>query len=97
MAPVGLDIDVTSSNAMEQVGTLILNEAALELAFEGNRWEDLVRFSLRSNDPTILANAVANKFVTAGESGAAATVGQKLLNPENWYLPLSIPDNFVSQ
>ncbi|MEL0653202.1 RagB/SusD family nutrient uptake outer membrane protein [Algibacter sp. TI.3.09] len=97
MAPVGVDIDVTSASAIEQVGALILNEAALELAFEGNRWEDLVRFSRRSNDPTILANAVANKFVTAGESGAAATVGQKLLNPENWYLPLSIPDNFVSQ
>ena len=97
LAPVGLDIDVTSSDAIEQVGALILNEAALELAFEGNRWEDLVRFSIRSNDPKILADAVANKFVTAGESGAAATVGQKLLNPENWYLPLSIPDNFVSQ
>lgn len=96
LAPVGLDIDLSNtSDAMEQVGVLILNEAALELAFEGNRWEDLMRFSLRSNDPSILADAVANKFITAGESGVAASIGQKLLNPENWYLPLTIPDNFV--
>ena len=96
LAPVGLDIDLTSATAIEEVGALILNEAALELAFEGSRWEDLVRFSRRANDASILANAVADKFETSGESGTAATVGQKLLNPENWYLPYSLPDNFVS-
>lgn len=95
LAPVGLDIDVTSADAMEQVGALILNEAALELAFEGNRWEDLMRFSRRAGDASILANAVADKFETSGDAGTAATVKAKLLNPENWYLPLTIPSNFV--
>lgn len=95
LAPVGLGIDMDSAEAMEQVGALILNEAALELAFEGNRWEDLVRFSRRAGDPSLLADAVADKFETSGDAGTAATVKAKLLNPENWYLPLTIPDNFI--
>ncbi|MDN3665817.1 RagB/SusD family nutrient uptake outer membrane protein [Algibacter miyuki] len=96
LAPVGLDLDLTSSTAIEEVGALILNEAALELAFEGNRWEDLMRFSIRANNPDILADAVADKFITSGDAGTGATIKQKLQNPENWFLPYTIPDNFVS-
>ncbi|MEP5341812.1 MAG: RagB/SusD family nutrient uptake outer membrane protein [Algibacter sp.] len=96
LAAVGGDIDLESAEAQDLVGALILNEAALELAFEGNRWEDLLRFSRRDNNPNILADAVEDKFVTAGDAGLGATIKQKLQNPENWYLPLTIPDNFVS-
>lgn len=87
-----------TTNQVDQVGGLILNEAALELAFEGNRWEDLVRFSMRSGDKSIIANAVANKFETSGDLGRAATV-KSFLNDtqDNWFLPLEVPDNFITR
>lgn len=65
----------------------IIDESALELAFEGNRWQDLVRLAIRRNDPAFLANRVAAKFEKAGNAGMAATVKGKLMNPANWFLP----------
>ena len=96
MAPVSVDEDLTDAEKIEAVGKLILEEAALELAFEGNRWEDLMRFSLRNNDPSILANAVADKFETSGDVAGAASIKAKLMNTDNWFLPLTIPSNFSS-
>lgn len=96
MAPVSVDEELSDAEKIEAVGALILEEAALELAFEGNRWEDLLRFSMRSNDPSILADAVADKFETAGDMGGANQIQQKLMNPDNWFLPLEVPENFVS-
>lgn len=98
LAPVNYDADLTVFDRPEilrQVGEHILNEAALELAFEGNRWEDLVRFAKRANNPAILADAVASKFEVSGNASAAA-IQQKLMNPDNWYLPLTLPDNFIA-
>ncbi|GAB1453741.1 hypothetical protein MASR2M47_37970 [Draconibacterium sp.] len=62
----------------------IIAERALELAFEGKRWFDLVRIAERRNDPAYLADRVAAKF--AGTSYYDA-IHQKLMNPANWYLP----------
>lgn len=77
------------------VGGLILEEAALELAFEGSRWEDLVRFSRRSG-ADIIANAVARKFEVSTSGGASAEeIRAKLSVEDNWFLPLDIPTNFV--
>ncbi|MDE3236714.1 MAG: RagB/SusD family nutrient uptake outer membrane protein [Bacteroidota bacterium] len=64
----------------------ILKEEGLELAYEGYRWPDLVRISLRQNDPSILANAVYAKLSKDGNPQAAA-VRSKLMDPKNWYLP----------
>lgn len=97
VAPVGLDIDLTSSDAKNQVRDFILNECALELAFEGNRWEDLLRFAKTNNDPSILAEAVFNKFKDSGNEAQGATIRAKLMDPANWFLPLVLPDNFVNQ
>ncbi|WP_406683228.1 RagB/SusD family nutrient uptake outer membrane protein [Seonamhaeicola sp. MEBiC1930] len=96
MAPVSVADELEGAERIEAVGALILNEAALELAFEGNRWEDLLRFAIRANDASIIANAVADKFETSGDLAGAATVGAKLMNPNNWFLPLTIPSNFSS-
>ncbi|AEV97112.1 RagB/SusD family protein [Niastella koreensis] len=65
----------------------IINESALELAFEGSRWQDLLRLAIRRNDPAFLAARVASKFEKAGNAGMAATVKTKLMNPANWFLP----------
>ncbi|TKC10452.1 RagB/SusD family nutrient uptake outer membrane protein [Pedobacter polaris] len=64
----------------------LIDEAALELAFEGNRWPDLVRIARRQNNPAFLADRVYQKLLKAGNPNAAS-VRAKLMNPANWYLP----------
>jgi hypothetical protein len=66
----------------------IIDEDALELAYEGNRWEDLVRIGLRRKDPAFLADKVFNKLSKEGNSQASA-VRAKLMNVDNWYLPFT--------
>jgi hypothetical protein len=63
---------------------LIIAERAMELAFEGKRWFDLVRIAERRQDPAYLADKVAAKFVGTPHYDA---VRNKLMNSENWYLP----------
>ncbi|MDO7171653.1 RagB/SusD family nutrient uptake outer membrane protein [Mariniflexile sp. AS56] len=94
MAPFSVDSSLDEAATIQAVGQIILNEAALELAFEGTRWEDLIRFADRKGDPSIVAEAVASKFASAGDGATASAVQQKLMNPDNWFLPLAIPANF---
>ncbi len=67
----------------------LIEEAALELAFEGHRWGDLVRIALRTNNPSFLADKVANKLSEAG-NGRAEEVRTLLATPENWYLKMNL-------
>jgi hypothetical protein len=71
---------------MQFVENMIIDENGLELAYEGNRWPDLVRVALRKNDPTFLANKVAAKFEKS-DPGLAATIRGRLSNKDNWFLP----------
>ena len=64
----------------------LIDEGALELAFEGNRWPDLVRIARRQNNPAFLADRVYQKLLKDGDPTASAARA-KLLNPANWYLP----------
>ena len=64
----------------------ILDEAALELAFEGERWGDLVRVAIHRNNPSILADRIYNKLKMAGY-GEAEAVRTKLMSRENWFIP----------
>ena len=64
----------------------LIDEAALELAFEGNRWPDLVRIARRQNNPAFLADRVYQKLLKAGNPNASS-VRAKLMDPANWYLP----------
>jgi hypothetical protein len=67
---------------------LIMAERALELAYEGKRWNDLVRVSLRRGTPEYLAAKVAAKFGAPGEA-KYDDIYNKLLNTSNWYLPFN--------
>ena len=71
---------------------LLLEEAALELAFEGNRWPDLLRTALRRKavDPNYLANKIAAKFEAKGDMATAGAVRARLANEANWYLPFKL-------
>ena len=66
----------------------IIDEVALELAYEGNRWEDLVRVALRRNDPAFLADKIYQKL-NKENNPRATEVRAKLMNVNNWYLPFS--------
>lgn len=69
----------------EYIEDLIIEERALELAFEGKRWFDLVRIANRRNNPAYLADKVAAKFE---DPATAELVRSKLMDPNNWYLPI---------
>lgn len=66
----------------------IIDEAALSLAYEGNRWEDLLRVARRRNDPAFLADKIYEKLNKEGNA-EASNVRAKLLNVNNWYLPFN--------
>jgi hypothetical protein len=65
------------------VEDLIVNEMALEGAFEGYRFYDLMRVALRRGNAAYLADPVARR------SGVLdASLHSLLMEPANWYLPL---------
>ena len=65
----------------EQVDSLILNEEALELCFEGYRYYDLMRFALRSDNPGRFLTDAVNR-----RGGKDTNAGIDLTNRQNWYL-----------
>ena len=65
----------------EKVEEMIMDEEALEFAFEGYRYYDLLRVALRRNDPTWLANKIH------GRNGKSPSgVSADLTDQRNWFL-----------
>ena len=59
-----------------------MDERARELAFEGERFYDLMRVAKRRNDPSYLAKAVSAKF----PAGQRDQIYSLLLDENNWYI-----------
>ncbi len=74
----------TPERLVEYVEERIVEEQALENAFEGHRFYDLMRVALRRGDPTYLADKVAHRNGTL--QPADATLYNLLSNPANWYI-----------
>lgn len=70
-------------NAVED---LIMDEDALEFAFEGTRFYDLMRVALRRNDPSYLANKVYARRGADNTAEVKSMIGVDLNNISNWYL-----------
>ncbi|MCK5134979.1 MAG: RagB/SusD family nutrient uptake outer membrane protein [Bacteroidales bacterium] len=65
----------------------ILQERALELAFEGKRWYDLVRMG-RRNDYS-RKNKLIEIIVSNVPSTQKRILATKLTNPQGWYMPIA--------
>ena len=76
------------ANLIYDMDNLIIDESALETAFEGNRWGDLLRVALRrqATEPNYLSNKIGAKF-DASHSADVAAVRARLSDKANWYLP----------
>ncbi len=60
----------------------VMDERARELAFEGERFYDLVRVARRRNDPTYLASEISEKY----PEDRREAIYNHLLNEENWVI-----------
>lgn len=74
----------TLIDSVKVVEDMIQQELALETAFEGNRFHDLMRFTLRrmkeGDDASYLADKVSAKYPNKTE------MRLYLMNPDNWYI-----------
>lgn len=70
----------TLQDSIEFVEDLIVKELALETAFEGNRFHDLMRVAKRRNDTDYLASRVGAKYDDGG------AMREQLKSEANWYL-----------
>ncbi|MDE6690294.1 MAG: RagB/SusD family nutrient uptake outer membrane protein [Prevotella sp.] len=68
---------------MPLVEDMIINEMALEGAFEGYRYYDLMRVAMRRGEPAYLADPISRRAGTVDDA-----LRTKLMDPKNWYLPL---------
>jgi starch-binding outer membrane protein, SusD/RagB family len=85
--PMAITIDNTDA-LKDSIENYVITEDALELAFEGERWSDLLRIAIRRDDPSFLANKIYDKLKKAGNPNAEAV--KEKLNNRNWFLPFSL-------
>lgn len=75
--------DTQNDLIIKCVEDLIVDEEAMELAFEGTRFFDLMRVAHRRGDTSYLAERVSKRTGTKD-----ANLYSKLLSTDNWYFPL---------
>ena len=71
---------------IEKVENLIFDEEALEFAFEGYRFYDLMRVALRRNDPSYLANRIYQRKGAGNVDVMKGLITRDLNDTRNWYL-----------
>lgn len=81
------EFSVDDPRILEPIEDLIVEERAMELAYEGHRWFDLMRIARHRNDPAYLADKVAAKF---SDEQKREEVRNRLMDMNNWYLPLKL-------
>lgn len=82
-----VDAAVPAADSLLTIESNLIKETALENAFEGTRWADLLRVAIRRNDPSFLADKVYNKLLKSGVSSGSASAARAKLQAGDWYLP----------
>jgi tetratricopeptide (TPR) repeat protein len=80
-------VTLPTTDSVTNVEDMIMNENALELAYEGERWPDLLRVAIRRNDPAFLADKIYDKLRKSGLSAGAASQARAKLLAKDWFLP----------
>ena len=84
-----VNITVPANDSLNTIETALIKEEALENAFEGTRWADLLRVAIRRNDPAFIADKVYNKLIKSGISSGAAAAARTKLMSKDWFLPFN--------
>ena len=71
---------------IDKVEDLIMDEEALEFAFEGHRFYDLMRVALRRNDPSYLANKIYERRGKINVEEVKSLIKSNLTDTRTWYL-----------
>lgn len=82
--PWGYEELLTKADSIDWVERTICDELAMETSFEGNRFQDLMRFALRRKEgAAFLADRVAQKY----EGTEQTRIRTLLMDQKNWFLP----------
>ena len=86
--------EITDEDYINYVSDLIIDELALEFAWEGTRYGDLVRFAKAMGDNDVIAKRIAGRdFINEvsyrhPEFQYEPSIYAKFSSESNWYLPL---------
>ncbi len=78
----------TANDTINAVEDLICDEMALELAFEGSRFGDLTRMARHKNNAALYGSDFGTRWFAKKLAYKAAGLETKLLDEQNWYLPM---------
>ena len=82
-------VTLPATDSVTNVENMIINEDALELAYEGQRWPDLLRIAIRRNDPSFIADKVYSKLLKSNLSAAAAAEARAKLLAGDYFFPFN--------
>ena len=71
---------------ISKVEDMIVDEGALEFAFEGTRYYDLMRVAMRRNDPSYLADRIYNRRGADKAAEVRGEIKSDLNDMNNWFL-----------
>ncbi|MBQ5644585.1 MAG: RagB/SusD family nutrient uptake outer membrane protein, partial [Bacteroidaceae bacterium] len=85
---------ITYDDSLNYIADLVIDELALELAWEGTRFGDLIRFAKAMGDNDVLAKRVAGRAFDNDVTYRSpnfqfdAELYSRMKDEANWYLPL---------